>query len=269
MARDEFQSGSGSAGQRAGTGKLSAPRTSDLSLGGAGSGRGTDDLVISSGIRAESGSVVDESAAKVLGDLYAEIARSKVLLEDLAGPMVALKLALGLIAGNVPEAQLFAGCSPEEKDYVRALALHLVDTTQYRQRVEVAVAQFGAASDQMSGLEKQIQEAAVSAQTMGTEAFRELRLEKIRGTMHPLAMLHVTFEGDEMLSALVPPPRKAETKPLMAPDGGLPSSPGAQKSLTGSLTDLFNNPDELGRFARRMVRKAVKALLYPQPPQGK
>lgn len=260
MARDEFQRGN--------TGKLSAPRTSDLSLGGPGSGRGTDDLSLSAGIRAEAGSVVDENAAKVLGDLYAEIARSKVLLEDLQGPMVALKLAIGLIAGNVPETQLFAGCSAEEKDYVRALALHLVDATQFRQRVEVAVAQYAAATEQMTGLEKQIQEAAVSAQTMGTEAFRELRLEKIRGMMHPLAMLHVTFEGDEMLSALVPPPRKAETKPLVMPEGGLPAGP-PRSSLTGGLTELLNNPDELGRFARRMVRKAVKALLYPQPPQGK
>lgn len=261
MSRDEFQRGN--------TGKLSAPRTSDLSLGSPGSGRGTDDLSLSAGIRAESGSSVDENAAKVLGDLYAEIARSKVLLDDLQGPMVALKLALGLIAGNVPESQLFAGCSAEEKDYVRALALHLVDVTQFRQRVEVAVAQYSAASDQMTGLEKQIQEAAVSAQTLGTEAFRDLRLEKIRGMIHPLAMLHVTFEGDEMLSALVPPPRKAETKPLVLPDSDLPESPRKSSSLTGSLTGLFNNPDELGRFARKMVRKAVKALLYPQPPQGK
>ena len=240
--RDEFQSGT--KGQ---TGKLSAPRTSDLSLTSpGGGGRGTDDLSLSAGIRSEAGSSVDESAAKVLGDLYAEIARSKVLLEDLQGPMVALKLAIGLIAGNVPEAQLFAGCSAEEKDYVRALALHLVDASQYRHPVDVAIAQYAGASDQMTSLEKQIQDAAVSAQTMGTEAFRDLRLEKIRGTMHPLAMLHVTFEGDEMLSVLVPPPRKAETKPLVIPDGGLPPEP-RQKSLTGSLTDLFSNPDELGR----------------------
>ncbi len=260
MSRDEFQKG---------TGKLSAPRTSELNLAAPGRGSGgTDDLMISSGIRAEAGSAVDESAAKVLGDLYAEIARSKVLLEDLQGPMVALRLALGLIAGNVPEGQLFAGCSSDEKDYVRALALHLVDATQFRQRVEVAAAQYTAASDQMTGLEKQIQDAAVSAQTLGTEAFRDLRLEKIRGIMHPLNMLHVTFEGDEMLSALVPPPRRAETKPLVVPDGGLPAV-GPRKSLTGNLTEFLGNPEELGRFARRMVRKAVKALLYPQPPQGK
>lgn len=265
MARDEFQSGV--AGQRSVTGKLSAPRTSDLSLGGLGSGSGVDDLVISPGIRAEVGSAVDESAAKLLGDLYAEIARSKALLEDLSGPMMALRLALGLLAGNVPEAQLFAGCSAEEKDYVRALALHLVDATQYRQRVEVAVAQYGAASEQMAGLEKQIQEAAISAQTMGTEAFRELRLEKIRGMMHPLAMLHVTFEGDEMLSALVPPPRKAETRRLVMPESDQTAPP--RKSLTDSLTELLSNPEQLGRFARRMVRKAVKALLYPQEPPGK
>jgi hypothetical protein len=255
--RDEFQRGD--------TGKLQTPRTSDLTLSAPGAKK--DDVLLSSGIRADQGSAVDADAAKRLGDLYAEIARSKVLLDDLQGPMVALRLALGLLAGNIPEAQLFAGCSPEEKDYVRALALHLVDATQYRHRVEVAVAQFGAAAEQMQGHEKAVEQAAVSAQTLGSEAFRDLKVEKIRGLMHPLAMLHVTFEGDEMLSALVPPPRRSETKPLIAHEGSLPA--GGTRPLTGQLGELLANPQEVARLARRMVRRAVRALLYPPPPPGK
>ncbi len=253
--RDEFSRGD--------TGKLQTPRTSDLNLGSPKS----DEVSLSSGIRAEHGSAVDADAARRLGDIYAEIARSKVLLDDLQGPMVALRLALGLLGGEIPEAQLFAGCSSDEKDYVRALALHLVDVTRFRQRVEVAVAQFNAAADQMAALEKAVEQAAVSAQTMGTEAFRDLKIEKIRGLVHPLAMLHVTFEGDEMLSALVPPPRKTDTKPLSVPSGGLPS-PSATRQLTGTLQELLN-PQDLAKVARRMVRRAVRALLYPPPPSGK
>ncbi|MBM3266180.1 MAG: hypothetical protein FJZ01_00910 [Candidatus Sericytochromatia bacterium] len=259
--RDEFQRGD--------TGKLNTPRTSDLSLG---SPKGSDEVSLSAWVRAEQGSAVDADAAKRLGDIYAEIARSKVLLEDLQGPMFALRLALGLLAGEVPEAQLFAGCSADEKDYVRALALHLVDATQFRQRVEVAVAQFNAAAEQMAALEKAVEQAAVSAQTIGTEAFRDLRIEKIRGLVHPLAMLHVTFEGDEMLSALVPPPRKTETRKLVAPDDGLPQASGT-RPLTGPLTDalanVLNNPQDVAKAARRFVRRAVRALLYPPPPSGK
>jgi hypothetical protein len=240
MAKDEIKLGD--------TGKLATPRTSELGLGHFGTG---DQVSISPGIKSDAAAVVDEPSAKLLGELYAEVARSKALLEDLQGPMVALRLALGLIAGEVPESQLFAGCSTDERDYVRALALHLVDASSYRQRVEVAMAQFSAASDQMAAVEKQIQEAAVLAQTLGTEALRDLKLEKIRGVMHPLAVLPMTFEGDYMLSALVP----------AAPERGLP---GSGRSLSGQLAEILN-PQDLARAARRMVRRAVKALLYPPP----
>lgn len=245
MSKDQFRKGD--------TGKLNVPRTSELDLTVS-----VDRVKLSSGVKSEGGSAVDSDSAKRLGDLYAEIARSRNLLDDLAGPLTAIRMALGLIRGDLPESQLFAGCSADEKDYVRALALHLVDSGEYRKRSEIAMAQFASANEQVQGLERQIQEAAIAAQTLGTEAFRELKLEKIRGIVHPLAILHVTFEGDEMLSGLVPPPRKLETRMLEEPEDGFPG--------TGTLAE---GAQELAKFARKMVRKAMKALLYPPPPTGK
>lgn len=238
------------------TAKLYASLTSELA-----SPRPLDDLMLSIGVGGDTATTIDTEAARILGELYAALMHSKALVTDLHGPMRVLRMAIGLIAGNEPESQILAPCSDEEREGIRSLALHLIDVSEYRQRVEVALAQFNATIESVGDLERRIQNAALSVQTVGVEAFRELNIKNIRGMMHPLSVLHIAFEGDEWLSRLVPAPHRNQTTPLSP----LPELSGRPKSTTANLPPAPGSRS-LARLVRRAIREVLRALGPPTTP---
>lgn len=208
----------------------------------------------------------DRGAVERAGEMSVLLALGRRLLEDYSRPLEALRLVLALLRPDTDREALLAPYGEAERQYLQGLVQHAAPKADLRRRMEMAGLQMEGARQAVEEFARNLNAAMVRLPEEGPAALRDLRIESLRGILHPVSVLHAAFEADPFLCELFPAPRirlSGGTGALSVPED-LPvpqvTPPEAPRPGTGGLGQA------LGQGLGRLVRSATQSLR--QPPGG-
>lgn len=171
-------------------------------------------------------------------DLAREIAQGEKLISALAPRISALERALEVDAPlNRSLDELFAGVSPNERNFTMQLSRVLASRSDVRRKAQIVLQQFQVASQGLR--EAQEVHAQFLAAQLELGRIEGFSLSKFKGGLYPLYNFAKAFEGAPMLGQLFPAiASPAATRPLSMSPGNATQPLQLEKDPLGTLSRL-------------------------------